>query len=195
MTFEFILHGTSVHFFNRTVFGSNTWFWDFGDGNTSTLREPSHVYAGGGTYPVTLTATCGTRESSVTKNVVIDIPGSPLMANYSYATYHNGDTIYLGSIPSSSTSPIYIYVQLDGSSQNRVGGVTIINEAMVSSVEFRDGNSDLVSFPFIVSTSYPNNVLALSFVPDVSGPSGLVNFIFDNTGGQFVLNVTWDVSP
>ena len=31
------------------------WAWDFGDGNTSTLQNPSHTYAGAGTYSVTLT--------------------------------------------------------------------------------------------------------------------------------------------
>ena len=33
------------------------WSWDFGDGNTSTEQNPSHTYAAGGTYTVTLTAT------------------------------------------------------------------------------------------------------------------------------------------
>lgn len=33
----------------------NSWFWDFGDGNTSTLTNPSHTYAADGSYTVTLT--------------------------------------------------------------------------------------------------------------------------------------------
>jgi PKD repeat protein len=33
------------------------WDWDFGDGNGSTAQNPSHVYAAGGTYAVTLTVT------------------------------------------------------------------------------------------------------------------------------------------
>jgi chitodextrinase len=33
------------------------WYWDFGDGSTSTEREPAHVYAGPGTYWVSLTVT------------------------------------------------------------------------------------------------------------------------------------------
>ena len=31
--------------------------WDFGDGNTSTLQNPSHIYAAAGTYSVSLTVT------------------------------------------------------------------------------------------------------------------------------------------
>lgn len=34
----------------------NTWLWDFGDGNTSTLQNPTHTYAQEGVYSVTLQA-------------------------------------------------------------------------------------------------------------------------------------------
>jgi gliding motility-associated-like protein len=34
-----------------------TWNWNFGDGNSSTLQNPTHLYASDGTYPVTLTLT------------------------------------------------------------------------------------------------------------------------------------------
>jgi gliding motility-associated-like protein len=33
------------------------WFWDFGDGNTSTVQNPSHCYTVVGSYTVTLTVT------------------------------------------------------------------------------------------------------------------------------------------
>jgi Tol biopolymer transport system component len=33
------------------------WHWDFGDGATSSARNPSHTYAAGGTYSVSLTVT------------------------------------------------------------------------------------------------------------------------------------------
>lgn len=36
-----------------------SWVWDFGDGNSSTLQNPSHVYASAGTYTVILTANNG----------------------------------------------------------------------------------------------------------------------------------------
>ena len=34
-----------------------TWFWNFGDGNTSTLDTPIHIYVNPGTYTVTVTFT------------------------------------------------------------------------------------------------------------------------------------------
>jgi len=35
-----------------------TWFWDFGDGTTSTQQNPTHTYAASGTYQVKLLVTC-----------------------------------------------------------------------------------------------------------------------------------------
>ncbi len=32
----------------------NTWFWDFDDGNNSTVQHPCHIYTSAGTYNVTL---------------------------------------------------------------------------------------------------------------------------------------------
>jgi PKD repeat protein len=34
-----------------------SWFWDFGDGKTSSNKNPSHWYRGYGTYTITLTVT------------------------------------------------------------------------------------------------------------------------------------------
>src|SRR2546425_1250016 len=40
-----------------TLFRSIGWNWNFGDGTTGTTRNPSHPYATGGDYTVTLTVT------------------------------------------------------------------------------------------------------------------------------------------
>lgn len=37
--------------------GSVSWFWDFGDGNTSSVQSPTHTYAAEGIYTVCLTIT------------------------------------------------------------------------------------------------------------------------------------------
>lgn len=36
-----------------------SWDWDFGDGNASTLQNPTHTYSAPGTYTVILTANDG----------------------------------------------------------------------------------------------------------------------------------------
>ncbi|MFY0254697.1 PKD domain-containing protein [Chitinophaga sp. 30R24] len=43
--------------FNAQSVGAVSWLWDFGDGTTSTLENPSHTYTREGTYSIRLTAT------------------------------------------------------------------------------------------------------------------------------------------
>jgi PKD repeat protein len=54
------------------------WFWDFGDGNTSNLLQPNHVYTTPGTFTVSLTVTnllgCQDTESKVDTITVFDPP-------------------------------------------------------------------------------------------------------------------------
>ncbi len=51
--------GDSIHFTDLTnTYGGvpiTSWFWDFGDGNTSTEQNPGHIYTSSGTYNVSLT--------------------------------------------------------------------------------------------------------------------------------------------
>lgn len=62
-------------------YGTNItgWQWDFGDGGTSTVQNPTHVYAASGTYTVTLTVTTanGCRSASP-ESVTITIAASPV---------------------------------------------------------------------------------------------------------------------
>lgn len=56
--------GATINFTDASTLTPTSWMWDFGDGGTSTLQNPSYVYSVAGTYTVTLTATnangCGT---------------------------------------------------------------------------------------------------------------------------------------
>ncbi|MGC2063325.1 MAG: PKD domain-containing protein [Thermodesulfovibrionales bacterium] len=57
--------------FADTSTNATSWAWDFGDGASSTLRNPFHTYqvAGTGTYPVTLTINGG--EDSVSHDITV----------------------------------------------------------------------------------------------------------------------------
>jgi len=45
-----------VQFTDESTNNPNDWFWNFGDGNTSTSQHPSHTYTVTGNYTVSLTA-------------------------------------------------------------------------------------------------------------------------------------------
>jgi len=56
--FSYETDGLTVKFKNEsTVSGKVTYLWDFGDGETSTEKDPVHTYAKKGEYTVTLTVT------------------------------------------------------------------------------------------------------------------------------------------
>ena len=63
--------GTPINFRNLSTTGAS-YLWTFGDGNFSTLIDPSHTYSAAGTYTVMLKVTLGSATSShiVTVDVV-----------------------------------------------------------------------------------------------------------------------------
>lgn len=75
--------GDNARFYDLST-GAVTWLWEFGDGNTSTLRNPSHRYQDQGIYNVMLSVTnqfgCA---NSITKNgaVVAELSGFIVFPN------------------------------------------------------------------------------------------------------------------
>jgi PKD repeat protein len=65
-----------VYFYNYSKF-SETYFWDFGDGTSSTLQSPDHEYTSPGNYTITLQSSCGGKTSTRTSYfTVYDKPGT-----------------------------------------------------------------------------------------------------------------------
>ncbi|MEI7491409.1 MAG: PKD domain-containing protein, partial [Bacteroidota bacterium] len=82
--------GQSVAFTDLSTNTPTSWSWTFGDGGTSTTKNPSHTYNTAGTYTVALTATNAagsntkTRTNYITVNVlapVADFSGTPTTIN------------------------------------------------------------------------------------------------------------------
>ena len=59
--FTVIQNDDQVQFSDEST-GATSWFWDFGDGNTSTAQNPAHTYKVNGVYSATLTVSNGTCE-------------------------------------------------------------------------------------------------------------------------------------
>ena len=56
-----------IFFTDETSGNPTAWLWDFGDGKTSTRRNPSNTYFDMGYYAVSLTATTANGEDTITK--------------------------------------------------------------------------------------------------------------------------------
>ena len=83
-TFDEVCFGTSTTFTDGSVVfdGAVGWKWDFGDGNTSVVKNPSHKFAANGTYNVKLvvTGTSGTKDSLVRQVIVKSSPKASFTA-------------------------------------------------------------------------------------------------------------------
>ena len=61
----------SVQFTDRSFNSPTGWQWDFGDGQTSTLRNPVNTFTVPGTYSVSLTVTNSIGESTTSRRVIV----------------------------------------------------------------------------------------------------------------------------
>ena len=76
------------------------WSWAFGDGNTSDVRNPTHAYASGGSYTVTLTATDNAGATgSMAKTVTVAAPSGITLSvtGRSDATTHYMTLVWSGA--------------------------------------------------------------------------------------------------
>jgi len=60
----------------------DSWLWGFGDGLTSTLQHPNHVYTRTGVYTVTLAVSGPAGSDSVTHTDAITVTPPPLVADF-----------------------------------------------------------------------------------------------------------------
>ena len=71
-----VTSGTSplpVQFVDSSTNAPTTWLWSFGDGGSSTLQNPSHMYTTAGTYTVTLTATNAAGSNTISQTGYITV--------------------------------------------------------------------------------------------------------------------------
>ena len=62
-----------IDFFDISTNAPTSWSWNFGDGNISTLQNPSHTYLNSGIYTVSLTSTNSFGSNTMTKTAYITI--------------------------------------------------------------------------------------------------------------------------
>jgi PKD repeat protein len=77
--------GSLAAFFSDKSSGNpTTWFWDFGNGQTSIIQNPAIVYSAPGIYTVTLTVTNNAGNDNITKTNYIVVDAVPI-AQFSLA--------------------------------------------------------------------------------------------------------------
>jgi PKD repeat protein len=90
--------GAGVVNFTNASTNATTYSWNFGDGNTSNLENPSNTYAANGTYTVRLTAVSGACNNATTRQINVTGIASPVRAftgDITSNTTFYSDTIYI----------------------------------------------------------------------------------------------------
>ncbi len=67
----------TVNFTDLSTGSPTSWSWAFGDGGTSTLQNPSHIYSAAGQYTVSLTAANAAGPNTATKTNYITVSTGP----------------------------------------------------------------------------------------------------------------------
>lgn len=81
-----VLNPMKIHFRDKSSGVVSAWQWSFGDGSTSMLQNPDHIYMSGGSYFVclTITANNGLCHDVLCVAITIHEPGS-CVADYHYS--------------------------------------------------------------------------------------------------------------
>ena len=159
----------TVQFTNTTV-GNAEYKWEFGDGSTSDLRSPEHIFEKAGTYTVKLTATGDGRVDSFTG--VVNVLPSPVAAfsvaerqlyvpNAEAHFYNETENAvkYFWQFGDGSTSekenPVYTYIE-DGDYDITyiVSDINLCSDTLVMEKYIRVGKDSYLVFP----TAFTPNV-------------------------------------
>ena len=78
-----VIPGTSIQFTDRSSNNPTSWTWDFGDGSTSRLQNPTHMYSTAGTFTISLSVSNLSGSNTKTVPNYISV-GNPPTAAFFY---------------------------------------------------------------------------------------------------------------
>ncbi|MFN4257061.1 MAG: PKD domain-containing protein [Saprospiraceae bacterium] len=181
--FGFVV-GQPVQFTNQST-GAASFFWDFGDGQTSTAVAPAHTFLVEGEYTVTLLAINACDTARAEQTVAFFLPPT--------ADFFVPDTI------SSCTSPVVVAFQNLSSPNSQVfiwslpGGIPAISNAQDAIISYT--NSGTYTASLTVGNPAGNDDVTKTFVIEIkpvptanfnaqAGANGTFTFTNLSTGGD-----------
>src|SRR6266576_3923129 len=175
--------------------------WTFGDGGTSTAQNPSHSYAAGGIYTVTLRVTDnqGAQSTTTSKSVTVTAPNQPPTANFtSSCSGLSCNFTSTSSDPDGSISA-YSWTFGDGATSTAAnpshtygsGGTYTVTLRVTDN---RGAQSGATSKSVTVTT--PNSALVVNAGPDAHALTGLLystSFSFSDAtpNGPWSYRIAW----
>ncbi|MBC8266378.1 MAG: PKD domain-containing protein [Flavobacteriales bacterium] len=130
----------SVSFTDLSTNGPISWNWDFGDGNTSTLQNPTHVYLNGGVYSITLITSNQYGSDTLFMQNYIDVISAHIVLQ--------GDTACVGAsllLQANSSSAVWYS---DSLANNLVGSGLIFQTPILNNTTSYFARSE-INYPII----------------------------------------------
>jgi PKD repeat protein len=86
----------------------SSWLWDFGDGNTSTEQNPTHLYLAPGTYDVSLTIQAGGAQETLKRAGYVKVADPEVTVDFSASSTNvsAGTVVTFTDLSTSSATPI-----------------------------------------------------------------------------------------
>lgn len=132
-----LCEGSVFSFTDASIFSDNnlTYFWNFGDGNVSTLKNPNNTYLLAGTYQVTLVVTPSTGPSvSKTKQVIVyDAP----QTNFNFTNGCVGNAINFVNTSIDQTNISYQWSLGDGSQASSINASRTYSNSGVYPIQLK----------------------------------------------------------
>jgi PKD repeat protein len=138
--------------FNNVLTGTVSWYWDFGDGHTSTQQNPLHIYTEPGVYTVTM---LGQDASGQTDTVV-----------------------YTNYVDANGTLASFTILPITNCQDNQLSFNDNSVNAAAWNWSFGDGNTSNIQNP--THTYYPGST-NFSIVLTATGPEGCASMVSANT--------------
>jgi PKD repeat protein len=195
-----------VSFFNYSQ-NATSYYWDFGNGKSSTLSDPVTTYSIGGTYNITLTATGKNgQQNKMVKTISVGNAFKPTRLKINYLTLTNfPSTDNNGSSWDFNSGP-EIYAFLTDDAGNDFGKTSYYVDVLKSNLplKFQDFTTTInnLDYKFIIEFNDYDDLDAddwmggyyftpSNFIPSSGSLPTKLNFSSPNSEITFTLDVTW----
>jgi uncharacterized protein (TIGR02145 family) len=118
-----ILPGDFITFTDASIGSPTHWEWDFGDGSTDTVQNPTHNYQYAGSYSVTLVVSDGQNWDTLVQNNIVTVTAIPAISTNHGNIWYFGDQAGLTwNTLSGNGDPMYL---MDGELVTNEGNATL----------------------------------------------------------------------
>ncbi|NYT07527.1 MAG: PKD domain-containing protein, partial [Methanomicrobiales archaeon] len=186
-----------VGFTDDSLNTPTSWFWEFGDNETSTEQDPVHTYTGEGTYTVNLTVSndAGDDTLSLSDYITVIVPEPlPPVAEFTANRTSGPAPLAVGFTDDSLNSPTSWFWEFgDGATsteQNPVHTYTGIGNFTVNLTAANDYGDDSVSKQDYITVTTAAEMYYINATAGIGGminPSGLVEVL---PGANATFNIT-----